>query len=278
MGIYIVIITLLFAVVRLTAGAIGCLDEDGNPVDSWVAFAQNFEYQYYWHSDADGFLKSVYDVNQTTSGCIMATVNQLYSPSLDLNNIAYALYNDDPPPPAGTASSTYAHSKGVLLLNDQQGFWLVHSKPNWPNARTVGAGGFPDTTYSQSLMCITLNTTTFDSIAEAQMVNYPFLYDSYISSNLAALLPSFDTWLDKGKSSEDSMTNVFSSKGGVSYTQFAKSKAWGKDLYEDLVAPGLNQSLSVETWRLGSGGRYLPTSPSSSCTYYPDMFPMLCVW
>ena len=42
---------------------------------------------------------------------------------------------------------------------------------------------------------------------------------------------------------------------GRQYLQFAKSKAWGRDLYDDFVAPTLNSSLLVETWRLGSGGR-----------------------
>lgn len=208
----------------------------------------------------------------------MATVNQLYSPTLDLDNIAWrygfrssalegtnidifplfrcnSLYNDDPPPPEDTASSTYAHAKGVILTDEQQGFWLIHSKPNWPGARNVGAMPFPDTTYAQSLMCITLHAESFNSIAEANMVNYPYIYDSFISAQLAVIIPKFAEWITGGKSTLSNVTNVFTSAGGVNYTQFAKSKAWGKDLYEDFVAPVLNRDLNVETWRLGSGGR-----------------------
>jgi hypothetical protein len=114
---------------------ISCLDEDGNHVDSWVALAQNKQYQYYWHYGKDGFVKSKYRLNQTTLGGIMGTVNQLYASDIDMDNIGYALYNDDPPPPIGTAPSSYAHAKGVMLFNNHSGFWLVHSKPNWPNAR-----------------------------------------------------------------------------------------------------------------------------------------------
>ncbi|CAE7513358.1 unnamed protein product [Symbiodinium microadriaticum] len=76
-----------------------------------------------------------------------------------------------------------------------------------------------------------------------------------MSSNLAGMVPSFSERISGGKSTQQNMTIEFASKGGLMYTQFAKSKAWGKDLYEDLVAPGLNHSLNVETWRLGSGGR-----------------------
>eukprot|EP00602_Paraphysomonas_sp_CaronLab_P006100 CAMPEP_0185020602 /NCGR_PEP_ID=MMETSP1103-20130426/3215_1 /TAXON_ID=36769 /ORGANISM="Paraphysomonas bandaiensis, Strain Caron Lab Isolate" /LENGTH=645 /DNA_ID=CAMNT_0027551601 /DNA_START=313 /DNA_END=2250 /DNA_ORIENTATION=- len=185
----------------------------------------------------------------------MSTVSQLYDSNLDMNNVAYALYNDDPPPPEGTASSTYAHSKGVILTNDKQGFWLIHSKPNWPNARSTGAGPFPDTTYSQSLMCITFNASSFDDIAIGSMINYPYIYDAFISTNLQVMLPNLSLWLSGEKSALLNTTINLTSAGGVNYTQFAKSKAWGKDLYDDFVAPVLETGLNVETWRSGSGGR-----------------------
>lgn len=189
-------------------------------------------------------------------GCVMATVNQLYNTNLNLNNAAYALYNDDPPPPEGSASSTYAHSKGMILTDDDKGFWLIHSKPNWPNPRALGAGPFPDTTYAQSLMCITFNVSMLNIISEGNMVNYPYIYDSYMSSNLLDIIPTFSTWINYGKSTELNVTNTITSSGGQKYTQFAKNKQWKKDLYDDFVAPTLQSDINVETWRLGSGGRY----------------------
>lgn len=188
-------------VIEYVTALLSCIDENGIPVDHWVVLSQNENYQYYWHNSTDGFVKSLYDTNQTENGNIMRTMSQLYSPSLDMNNVAYALYNDDPPPPYTTASSTYAHAKGVILTDDIQGFWLIHSKPNWPNGRSEGAAGFPDTTYSQSLMCVTMGSAQFDAIAEAQMVNYPFLYDKFISQNLTVALPTLSQWLGGGKSS-----------------------------------------------------------------------------
>ena len=116
---------------RQISSLLSCIDESGHPVDQWVVLSQNEDYQYYWHDGEQGFVKSAFDTNQTENGNIMLTMNQLYDPSLDLDNIAYSLYNDDPPPPDGTASSTYAHAKGVLMTDNVQGFWLVHSKPNW---------------------------------------------------------------------------------------------------------------------------------------------------
>ena len=208
---------------------------------------------YYIHNGS-AFEKSPYALNQTTAGSIMLTMNQLYSSSLDMDNIAYALYNDEPPPDT-TASSTYAHSKGVIMTDGTQGFWMVHSKPSWPNSREDGAAPFPDTKYAQSLLCMTFDVASFDTIAYAQMVNYPYVYDSHLSDSLTELLPNFALWIDKGKVEEVTMDTPLTTSGGASFTQFAKNKAWGKDLYEDLVATDLHTPLYVETWRSGSGGR-----------------------
>ena len=71
----------------------------------------------------------------------MQTVGQLYTLPDPLSSdpfLAYGVYNDDPPPPYGTASSTYAHAKGLMMTNSSAGFWLVHSMPNWPNQREDG--------------------------------------------------------------------------------------------------------------------------------------------
>lgn len=43
------------------------------------------------------------------------------------------------------------------------------------------------------------------------------------------------------------------SKQGASFTSFAKSNAFNKELYEDLVAPTLQSDLYVESWPNGAG-------------------------
>jgi deoxyribonuclease II len=247
-------------------------------VDSWIALAQNAEYQYYFHDPVNGFVKSPYRTNQTSEGSIMSTIAQLYSQDLDLNNVAYALYNDDPPPPLDVTSSTYAHSKGVVLFDHESGFWLVHSKPNWPNQRSGGPIPFPDSTYAQSLMCITMNSSMFDTVASGFLINYPYIYDSYMSANLESQLPIFKSWIAGGKSTVTNMTYEVTSRAGKPFLQFAKSKSWGRDLYDDFVAPVLNESIFVETWRSGSGGRMgsvCENSDDDTWTVHPSSYDII---
>jgi len=42
----------------------------------------------------------------------------------------WILYNDDPP--NRPINGNYGHTKGAMMTNKQQGFWLIHSVPNYP--------------------------------------------------------------------------------------------------------------------------------------------------
>ena len=123
--------------------SLSCLDESGNPVDRWVAIKQPKSGDYYYYTDdGDTFVKSDFTVTQTDDGMIMDTINQMYGKSFNLTNYIFGMYNDEPPPDA-TASSSYAHAKGVLITDTKQGFWLVHSMPHWPPTQNQGPGEFP---------------------------------------------------------------------------------------------------------------------------------------
>ena len=111
--------------------AVKCLNESGDPVNWWSAISQGSGSMSYYYIDADSadsadsasssFTLSSYDVGSSTGGAIMNTMNLLYE---DSGDIAYALYNDEPPPDK-TESSTYAHAKGVMMADDEGGYWLV---------------------------------------------------------------------------------------------------------------------------------------------------------
>ena len=233
-----------------------CLDESGNPVDRWVAIKQPKSGDYYYYTDdGDTFVKSDFTVTQTDDGMIMDTINQMYGKSFNLTNYIFGMYNDEPPPDA-TASSSYAHAKGVLITDTKQGFWLVHSMPHWPPTQNQGPGEFPDTTYGQSLQCITMSAANADLVATGLMTSRPYIYDKNIGDAVAGQLPNFESWLGGTHSSDPSSVTIpLKSWNGAVFTQLEKASTWGKDFWDDLVAPYYSTALNVETWRSGSGGR-----------------------
>lgn len=85
--------------------------------------------------------------------------------------------------------------------------------------------------------------------------NEPDVYGVNILVNLKSALPQ----LTKAASNVTNTVapwyhiSTISSQKGVSFTSFAKSKSFQKDLYEDLVAPYLGSDLYVESWLNGAG-------------------------
>lgn len=256
------LLSLLCAVlaVRSTLAGLSCLDDDGNPVDSWTAIkANNDNHVYLYTAASQSFVKSPYGVGQTTNGAIMMTVQPLYDPSVN-TTFAYVMYNDDPPN-VGSASSTYAHAKGVLATDGTTGFWLSHSMPNWPNQPkgeywSNSSGIFPSDKYAQSTRCVSVSVSTANEIADTLRVDYPAVYVYNIPDAYASDVEHFSQLADKVKISADNITaiNDFYTLQGVKYTQFAKSKKWGMDLWDDLISVHYKTPMYVETWISGSGG------------------------
>jgi len=171
--------------------------------------------------------------------------------------VGMGLWNDEDPN-GYDATDTYAHSKGFILTDKVQGFIVSHSKPQWPDARNSTnnvPAPFPDDDYAQSLMCMTISASTANTIAYGLQVNRPYIYSSYISSSIAGELPTFAAWLNKQTVSTVNTTQDFETLGGQRITQFAKSKSWARDLYDDFISPYYGSALDVETWIDGSGGR-----------------------
>jgi hypothetical protein len=59
-----------------------------------------------------------------------------------------------------------------LAIEGNQGFWLIHSVPRFPvSIADYNSNGysFPDeeTKYAQSFLCLTLDTATFETVAQS---------------------------------------------------------------------------------------------------------------
>ncbi|KAM9782965.1 deoxyribonuclease-2-alpha [Neosynchiropus ocellatus] len=206
-------------------------------------------------------------VNDSASA-LGSTVGQVYAQ--ESRETAFILYNDQKPdgvPPGGTKHSSGGrggHTKGVVLLDKEQGFWLVHSTPQFPPVRQAGAFSYPHTGLKngQNFLCITFPLQSFQTIGEQLKINQAAVYDCDVPASLAALVPSLAVLCKKNRASsltggeEKRVSNrsvTLTSQGGTEFTSFAKGATFKNDLYHAWVAPTLQSDLLVQFWSLSTG-------------------------
>ncbi|XP_011871792.1 PREDICTED: plancitoxin-1 [Vollenhovia emeryi] len=205
------------------------------------------------------------------------TLAPLYNDS-EASKTFWFLYNDDPP--NRDTSGKNGHSKGAMVVNKQQGFWLIHSVPKFPPLPNSGnetrRGHVEDNSipgnqdrseydypsngvnYGQSFLCISLDSDQYELVGKQFMYNEIIIY----RRNIPAFATAFPVLTEAAKQKRirqapyNNMTPLKSS-GGVEFVSFAKSDKWQKDLYDEFVAPTLKTDLYAETWLNGRGR--LPT-------------------
>lgn len=78
------------------------------------------------------------------------------------------MYNDEWP--NGTSSETSAHAKGVVAMDGQSGFWLVHSIPRFPPSPAPGVNYTLPVTglrYGQTMLCLSFGFDQADPIGRS---------------------------------------------------------------------------------------------------------------
>ncbi|XP_027707134.1 deoxyribonuclease-2-alpha isoform X3 [Vombatus ursinus] len=163
---------LLAGLLRAAAAAttISCYGDAGQPVDWFVTYKlpalpdslKGLNYMYL-DGNSGGWQEGAISID-STQGAVGRTMNQLYQGNL--SELAYLLYNDQPPLGNGGPDTTYrGHTKGVLLLNRDSGIWLVHSVPHFP-PHANSSYNWPQTaqTYGQTLLCVTFTYSQFREI------------------------------------------------------------------------------------------------------------------
>ncbi|XP_057691048.1 deoxyribonuclease-2-alpha isoform X2 [Corythoichthys intestinalis] len=195
------------------------------------------------------------DINDT-SGALGRTLGQLYTQT----EVAYILYNDQEPqpPPLRPIHHRGGHTKGVLLLDTTQGFWLIHSTPYFPaSPRAMGGYSYPDSGvhYGQNFLCVTFPLKSFQTIGEQLQINQPNVYSCDVPPSFAAAVPALaaachknGTWVPPANRSV-ALTSV----GGTRFVDFAKGAAFNDDLYHSWVAPALRSDLLVQYWNRSGG-------------------------
>eukprot|EP01104_Vermistella_antarctica_P002400 TRINITY_DN12644_c0_g1_i1.p1 TRINITY_DN12644_c0_g1~~TRINITY_DN12644_c0_g1_i1.p1 ORF type:complete len:360 (+),score=77.20 TRINITY_DN12644_c0_g1_i1:22-1101(+) len=245
--------------------AIGCLDEDGKAVDWWVIIKAPYIPGSSDPSAKSGYGYSYMDANSATlewtgdqldtnlKGSLGSTLGQIYSNHGSTSDYGWLMYNDESPD--GSEYETYGHTKGDMMFDSEQGFWLVHSVPRFP-IQSTGTYSFPENekTYGQSMLCTTYKNSVLNTIAGEFLTTKPHLYDSNLPSSMNSSMPNVASVIagDWNTVSTADVT-VIDSAGGNTFHYMYKNSEWDSELYEDLVAPTLNQDLYVESWMNGVG-------------------------
>ncbi|KAI6226922.1 Cell-death-related nuclease 7 [Aphelenchoides besseyi] len=224
------------------------IDETGNKLDDGTVF-------YYADAKNPNWQLSTKKITDPQSA-IGQTVSQVFGAKSSKNHF-YALYNDENPH-TNKSDSYRGHTKGLVVFDDIEGIWLVHSVPLFPYVKSkqyvYPATG---TRYGQSFICVTLSSAHLEELGTQLLYNTPTFYDSQIPPSFATLYPTLNKAV-QGKGLPRS-TKVFYSvanfttNGGLRFVSFAKHKKFADDLYSHLVAPTLRSSLFVETWLNGPG-------------------------
>ncbi|XP_037310578.2 LOW QUALITY PROTEIN: deoxyribonuclease-2-alpha [Pungitius pungitius] len=210
---------------------------------------------------SEGWTNGTGSVNDT-AGALGRTVGQLYSRGQNAD-VAYVLYNDQSPA-GGADRKGRGHTKGVVLLDGKQGFWLVHSTPHFPAVRGEGRYYYPDSGVNngQSFICVTYPLQRFQAVGEQLQINQPNVYDCHVPESLASAVPSLAAVCGKRRprgrvppptETASNRSVTLTSKGGTEFISFAKGASFDRDLYHSWVAPSLGSDLLVQFWVRSSG-------------------------
>lgn len=250
---------LLAALLWVPAGTLTCYGDSGQPVDWFVVYklpahsgpgvAAQKGLQYKYLDEGSGGWREGVGTIDSLMGAVGRSLLPLYR---NTSQLAFLLYNDQPPNYNGTQdSSSRGHTKGVLLFDQEAGFWLIHSVPGFPPASSAGYS-WPSSaqTYGQTLLCVSFPFKQFSDIGRQLSYTYPQVYDYKLEGTFAQIFPDLEEVV-KGHHVYHSPWNssvTLTSKAGATFQSFAKFGKFGDDLYSGWLAEALGSNLQVQFW------------------------------
>ncbi|XP_067086107.1 deoxyribonuclease-2-beta [Osmerus mordax] len=201
----------------------------------------------YLDSSMGSWQLSKFTVN-TSQGALGSTLNQIYlGQGYKSNSSVYTFYNDAPP--IMEYIKGYGHTKGVLLVNHSQGFWLSHSIPHFPFFADKGYL-YPSSgkVNGQTALCVTYKYEQFLQIVQQLVYMNPRVYNCSMPEIFKKEMAQFCNGLKPPLVSERRMVALLSAKG-EKFISFAKSQLYIDDIYTGWVAQVLDTDLLVETWQ-----------------------------
>jgi deoxyribonuclease-2 len=215
-------------------------------------------------------------LTEATVGLDSTSLNPLYHSMKVIyqgkkDKIGYMLISDQPANCGDKKpSDSYAHKKGVLIYDGDNGLYIEHSVPRFPNdPEKLNEYQFPSTgtIYGQAMSCVTLTKENIEKWAQGQLIEKGYVYAHNTPSWASSVAPSIPKII-AGQWNTNDDAKIFDIKAGSTmFKLFSKAgKRWGKDLYHDLIAPTLKADTYSETWSRGTGT--MPTNCSGEYKSY----------
>ncbi|KAL6049256.1 hypothetical protein STEG23_007072 [Scotinomys teguina] len=191
------------------------------------------------------------------------TLEQLYEAyNSKSNDTAYLMYNDGVPK-STNYSRKYGHTKGLLVWNRTQGFWLIHSVPGFPPFPEDGYD-YPSSgkRYGQSGICITFKYSQYEIIDSHLLVSQPNIYSCSIPNIFHQELIHMPQLCAKSSSFKipGRRLTMLQSAQGLNFLHFVKPDSYTDDILTAWMAQHLKTNLLAETWQ--RKGHELPSNCS----------------
>ncbi|KAK2491072.1 hypothetical protein MC885_011967 [Smutsia gigantea] len=167
------------------------------------------------------------------------------------NKTAYLIYNDGAPKSVNY-SRKHGHTKGILLWNRVQGFWLIHSIPRFPPTPEEGYD-YPPTgrRNGQTGICITFKYNQYETIDSQLLICNPNVYSCSVPATFHQELVHMSQLCTRSSSAEipGRHLTTLQSAQGQNFLHFAKSDSFLDDIFSAWMAQQLKTHLLTETWQ-----------------------------
>ncbi|XP_069006088.1 deoxyribonuclease-2-alpha-like [Embiotoca jacksoni] len=253
---------------RVCDSDVKCRDDNGNEVDWYILYKfpkrnEGGLAYLYMDESTDGWELSTKEIN-SRSGTLANTLKPLFDfYDRKIEGLGYILYSDQPPDQ--TASPSFGHSKGLVILDRQTGVWLSHSTPRFPQYRRKDFWPNSGNNNAQTFMCVTYPYDQFKEIGLQLKYIHAYSYDSDIPTTFHNELQCVAQRSCYPKQTPWFKVQWLNSNGGHNFLSFAKYTRFGDDLYSGLIVKHVTQNLYVKSW--GNLRRPLPSNCSASVPY-----------
>lgn len=248
-----------------------CRNDNGVSVDWYILYKYpqtiggGLEYLY-MDDSTNGWEHSSKIISE--SGALKNTLKPLLdSYGKPTTDFGYILYNDQPPGLDDDDSSSFGHSKGVVMLEEQTGVWLSHSTPRFPTYRNKNFWPNNGNTNAQTFLCVTFPYAAFRVIGEQLKYIHVYPFDFHISTDFPEELECLTKSRCYPTTPPWSRTVQLTSDKGRTFISFAKYKRFEKDIYSSLISEAVKKNLYVRTWGNPGPSQLLPPDCSTPNRY-----------